>query len=218
MQWRWLTPGSVGPGLTMKRVLLLHLHLAEKEDKRLLLVIDEAEQLWSRVDDKAEHSVEELRPLAAGELGRSATMLCGSATVLPRLVSSNGRRDKHVRLEFPLVQRIPSLNITKYRTSRLPVTLPTDYPAIYQFLYGRRKSVGDMTPAEIEAVQLMVFFVGTTPSRLKQVKVELEAMRPGSRISEGLKSLIWAPKDSWLLPPLGSTCRHRGRSCWRSGR
>ena len=114
-------------------LVALVLGALRQSGKRLLLVVDEMDQLY-RVDyaqnpDIAKAAYKTLGRLAAlGDRGGEFTsvLLCGSSTVLPLLITANGSRDAGIRSEYPRVFGAPNLNGTKFPEFRLMGGLPND--------------------------------------------------------------------------------------------
>jgi hypothetical protein len=145
----------------------------KEKGKRLLLVVDEADQLY-RVDHaklpvEAKAANKTLGRLAAlGDRGGhwTAVLLCGSSSVLPLLITANGTRDAGIRAEYPGVVGAPNLNGTKFSEFRLVAGLPNDLRTAKAVCEGHR--VGGDPPADEGTARLALFVAGSTPRYLEK--------------------------------------------------
>lgn len=120
----------------IKNILNLDIHkpLAEsleKENTRLMLMVDELDQLYRCPPDTQEGKVahitlNDLAWLGNQDTGYISTIICGSSAVLPHLTTCNGTRSEKYMREFPLLSGAPSLNGTKYKSFRAPPSPPID--------------------------------------------------------------------------------------------
>jgi hypothetical protein len=148
----------------------------EQSGKRMLLVVDEMDQLY-RVDHahqptEAYAAYKTLGRLAAlGDRGGHCTsvLLCGSSTVLPQLITANGTRDDGIRKEYPGVVGAPNLNGTKYSEFRLTAGLPTDLHTA-QIVCESIRATTDL-PADKGNARLALFVAGSAPRYLEKAWV-----------------------------------------------
>ncbi len=143
------------------------------QDRRLLLVVDEMDQLY-RVDhaknpQEAYAAFRTLGSLALlGSVGGadSAVLLCGSSAALPLLITARATRDARLREEYPAVVGAPNLNETKFSELRLRAGLPTDLPTA-RVVCGRIRA-RDGLPYDDRVARLALFSAGGSPRLLEQ--------------------------------------------------
>ena len=162
--------------------------------KRLLLVVDEMDQLYrlnhATSPDEARAAFRTLGSLALmGSVGGSvsAVLLCGSSAVLPLLITANATRDAGLRQEYPAVVGAPNLNGTKYSELRVYAGLPTDLPTaqiVCEHIRGR-----DGLPCDIKIARLALFTAGGSP-RLLEKGASTGAVSPDDRASAAVSSSI----------------------------
>jgi hypothetical protein len=162
--------------------------------KRLLLVVDEMDQLY-RLDratspDEARAAFRTLGSLALmGSVGGSvsAVLLCGSSAVLPLLITANATRVASLRQEYPAVVGAPNLNGTKFPEVRVYAGLPTDLPTaqiVCEHIRGR-----DGLPSDTRIARLALFMAGGSPLLLEKA-VFTGAVTPADRASAAVASTI----------------------------
>eukprot|EP00730_Choanoeca_flexa_P007777 TRINITY_DN12391_c3_g1_i22.p2 TRINITY_DN12391_c3_g1~~TRINITY_DN12391_c3_g1_i22.p2 ORF type:complete len:645 (+),score=32.81 TRINITY_DN12391_c3_g1_i22:2042-3976(+) len=101
-----------------------------EENFRVLFVADEVETLWGAT--QAQHkaaaiaSTNLLKRLAAHKDGLFATVICGSTSSLPELLTNKPTIDRD---RFPLLGT-PNLNSSKFQDLRVLACLPTDLDAV----------------------------------------------------------------------------------------
>lgn len=96
---------------------------------KVLILVDELDQLYKNCDDVSLHTLHDLAALGNQPTGTISVLVCGSSAMMEALITCNA--DVNVRLEFPLLNKgAPNLNGTKYLTKRVYTTLPTDLDAV----------------------------------------------------------------------------------------
>ena len=96
---------------------------------KVLILVDELDQLYKNCDDVSLHTLHDLAALGNQPTGTISVLVCGSSAMMEALITCNA--DMNVRMEFPLLNKgAPNLNETKYLTKRVYTTLPTDLDAV----------------------------------------------------------------------------------------
>jgi hypothetical protein len=135
----------------------------------LLLADEVVDQLYAVKDTQWQTRIDILKQLAAlgGQpTGRFMTLLCGSASLLPSLISKNVTHLPLLEKEFPLVSSAPNMNGTKFKSFRIrqgPLAFTILQQAFEVFL-GRPVS-------EIETNRLS-FVTGSNMRRIEQVVID----------------------------------------------
>lgn len=115
---RDMTADEVHTGLHLVNVLL------EKKIK-LLLLIDELDQLYKIKEKVALENLHELSFLGNQSTGTVSVIVCGSSAMMEFLITTNASQS--IRDEFPLLTMgAPNLNGTKFQTRRVSSNLPID--------------------------------------------------------------------------------------------
>lgn len=107
------------------------IEILKKNNKYILLLIDELDQIYRVKGPLAELGLENLGNLTFlgdQKSGRFVVFLCGSSASCPLLVTCHANPN-----EFPLQVGAPNLNGTKYKTERIPTSPFTDINLIKVF-------------------------------------------------------------------------------------
>lgn len=130
-------------------------------NKKCFLIIDELDQFYASSirPDLQLKSLGQLKNLAEDISGSFSTIICGSSTSLPHLITAQSHYYKGFETKFPLVKISPSLNGTKFEEIRLHASPPNDLDAL-RSIFGDENS--------LEALNLCCFFGGTNPRHLRK--------------------------------------------------
>jgi len=87
-----------------------------------IIIADELDFLYqskSNLEIK-QRIIHELAALGSSPSGRTYTIVCGSSSMMPALISKNlVHESEEIRAEYPLVSEVPSLNGSKYKSFRV---------------------------------------------------------------------------------------------------
>jgi len=141
--------------------ITLSISALRKAGKRCLLIIDELDQFYaSNIDPNLQlKSLGQLKMLAEDFTGSFSTMICGSSTSLPHLITAHRHYYDGFETKFPLVKISPSLNNTKFEEIRLSVSPPNDLDVLKSIL-------GENT--SLATLNMCCFFGGTNPRHLRK--------------------------------------------------
>lgn len=135
----------------------------EENDKYFFLVVDEIDQLYRQsrqnvsVYEVARCNLGDLAWLGNQKSGRFAVFLCGSSASCPLLVTCNADKE-----EFPLQIGAPNLNVQRYRTLRLSVSLMNSMEEMTRLFMEMGYESSE------ELARLMLFRVGLVPRAVHQ--------------------------------------------------
>jgi hypothetical protein len=202
--------GDVDVALKENKLHELVLGSLEQSCRKLLLVVDELDQLYRCVPEDQEAYIPARRSLTSlaclGDVGGDvcAVLLCGSSAVLPLLITANGSRDDGIVREYPTVRGAPCLNGQKFRVLRLPGGLPTAMDTArvmrsslaHQPVDGDDDGDGDDDDNEWRA-RLALFIAGGSPRMLeaalgsfslKRMEVVIESSVSSQALSDRSKA------------------------------
>lgn len=93
----------------------------EQMNRYVLFVADEIDQIYNSKENESQRLriLLDLQEMGSQTSGRLYTIICGSASVTPLLISKNGIHDEDVALEYPLIGNCPNLNGSKFASFRL---------------------------------------------------------------------------------------------------
>lgn len=157
---------SVEDAVEQSKLHDLIMEALHSKGKKLLLVVDEMDQLYRCVPNDPVTFVAARRSLSSlaslGDRGGSvcAVLLCGSSSVLPLLITANGSRNHGIVSEYPTVRGAPNLNGQKYSVVRVPGGLPSDLDTALAVC----RSLGDDCESQ---ARLALFIAGSTPRLLQ---------------------------------------------------
>ena len=105
------------------------IHFLQTHNMKLMLLIDELDQLYKSTKDSCLVTLHDLAYIGNQASGTMSTIVCGSSSMLEFLITTNA--GEIVRLEFPLLNKgAPNLNGTKFLTKRVYSNIPTDLAAV----------------------------------------------------------------------------------------
>lgn len=149
-------------GLHLVNVLL-------EQKAKLLLLIDELDQLYKVRERIALENLHELSYLGNQGTGTVSVVVCGSTSMMPSLITAHASQP--VKDEFPLLTMgAPNLNGTKFLPVRIPSNIPIDLVATG--ILAERHT----TPKTINWMRLVAFVAGASA---RSVGRALSACIPG---------------------------------------
>jgi len=160
------------------------LKLLSDRGEYVLFIADEVEQLYSGVDFKPlrRKVLDELAELGSQRTGRCYTILCGSSSLVPMLISKNAVHDDALRKEFPMVEFAPNLNSRKFAPFRLHRGLDL------QFDFNVLKSHYKISDALCNQLYFIagsnLRTIDTIIQKLRSRNMDEESIRSGSGILE----------------------------------
>ncbi len=149
-----------------------------EKGKKLLLVVDEMDQLYRCIPQDAATFIPARRSLSSlaslGDRGGSvcAVLLCGSSAVLPLLITANGSRDLGIVSEYPTVRGAPNFNGQKCSVFRLPGGLPSSLDTA-RVVCSSSSSLGDGSGSgacDDRKAPLALFIAGSTTRLLQRAQ------------------------------------------------
>jgi hypothetical protein len=166
-----------------KITLTMCLEELEKRNQFAFIIADEIDNLYrSKQDENVRLGIlDELAELGTHPSGRTYSVVCGSSSATPSLISKNAILDPCMVEEFPLVRNATSLNGSKYKSLRLSqcqeaahdyVTITKAYGLSTRFAHG------------------LYFLAG---SNLRTVSSIAAAVKAGLKGSFELNQLIFPP-------------------------
>ncbi len=164
----------------------------------VVLFIDELDQLYRRGQDipGAVAVLEQLIELASNVHGNTYTVVCGSSSSLPRLISCNS--DDALQREFPVLKSCLSLNGSKYRYTRIgPGALnDEEFGRILRYFLARKKKDIDISDDDIRRLaNVFRFHIGSNLRALQRV------------LAEDIDKDQFSSSEHWATRP----ARHRDR-------
>lgn len=99
-----------------------------KHDLRVLLIVDELDQLYQTESTKdcALETLSQLAHLGSDASGRYCIIGCGSSSALPLLITKHAVHIPSLVLEYPLVEKSPNLNGSKFISHKLGIGMMTN--------------------------------------------------------------------------------------------
>eukprot|EP01041_Mallomonas_annulata_P007501 gene7501-15350_t len=101
-----------------------------KEDIKLMLLIDELDQLYKSNLHSSLVTLHDLAYLGDQPTGQVSVIACGSSAMMRDLITGSGVTILNIRAEFPRLVGAPNLNETKYLISRVYSTRSVDLEAV----------------------------------------------------------------------------------------
>lgn len=136
--------------------------ILREQKAKLLLLIDELDQLYKSTDKVALLDLHELSYLGNQPTGTVSVIVCGSSAMMEHLITTNASQP--IREEFPLLSAgAPNLNGTKFQTRRVVSYLPTDLVTISILA---EKS---LTNSNIKWIRLVAFVAGASARSVGRV-------------------------------------------------
>ena len=156
----------------------------KKAGKRMLVIVDEIEELYRFADSRREKSVgtlSNLQRLGDQVSGRYAVLICGSAAATYRLISA---QPEHLMERFvPLLKSgVPDLNCTKFARRIIPSARCTHIAQVHAIVLQLRASargrelrgLADIDDKRLQDLsRVLTFYAGTTP------RTVVDVMQPG---------------------------------------
>ena len=149
------------------------------ENRKLLLVVDEIDRLFSCKSDfeYSQRTIGDLTAIAENRFGVSSALICGSSASLPDLVSNKACTNEELRLRFPLVNHVGSMNGSKFEEIRIYTSLPTDSEVINGIIIDEAPS--------IEARRLIPFLAGTNARQISKLMAALKPHFRKGKVEDG---------------------------------
>lgn len=148
----------------------------ETADRYVFLMVDELDKLYECAPTP-EHT-QTLRDLAVigdSRVGRITAFLCGSSATLPSLVAAQHKDSpRHVAVH-PLLAVAPNLNGQKYRTWRLPYSVPTEVNAVASITGITTPLAQVDVPCVRDLAHLVCFTAGSTSRNVARLVTKAKA-------------------------------------------
>ena len=175
------------------------LKLLESRGQYVFFIADEVDQVYSSREDESKrlNILGDLSELASQPSGRVFTMLCGSASVTPQLISKNGVHYPDILNEYPLLANCPNLNGSKFSSLRLSSGIPVE-----EDLIAAAKSFGLKTGHD--AIHLLYFLAGNNLRVMDKIVYDIIAAATNvddAAVSDALSTVCFTdsffPPDMW---------------------
>lgn len=183
----------------------------EKAGKRMLVVVDEVEQLYcvdSSETNMRQHAIDTLRflqGLGNQKSGRYAVLLCSSSAFTYSLLFRG--INEHMLSRFPVLRSSPDLNSSKFEPLPIPAARCTATAQVERILAAlgclpaEERKLEELQPTgggghpampprkSLQLARLLTFFVGTTP---RAITSALQPTKDGVLPAERLQQLVTA--------------------------